>query len=121
MRQVQEALKDIGIPVWVGAFKTDAINRVAPKQYCVYSTTMIEEDHADDVATCYKTFVYLDLHSEIDPTDMIRKIRSAMNAAGFSMAEETDKGYNRNMWNDNTRLYEMQWTWVYREELTDGR
>ena len=39
MKQVQEALKDIGIPVMAGIWRATSPNQNPPVQYVVYSTT----------------------------------------------------------------------------------
>ena len=68
MKQVQEALKGIGIPVMAGVWRATSANQNPPVQYVVYSTTTTEASHQDDVTTSYRTFVYLNLWSDIDPT-----------------------------------------------------
>ena len=70
MKQVQEALKGIGIPVMAGVWRATSANQNPPVQYVVYSTTTTEASHQDDVTTSYRTFVYLNLWSDIDPTEM---------------------------------------------------
>ena len=67
MKQVQEALKGIGIPVMAGVWRATSANQNPPVQYVVYSTTTTEASHQDDVTTSYRTFVYLNLWSDIDP------------------------------------------------------
>ena len=42
MRQVQEALKDIGIPVIAGIWRATSENQNPPLQYVVYSSTTTE-------------------------------------------------------------------------------
>ena len=37
MKQVQEALKDIGIPVYAGVWRASTANQNPPAQYAVYS------------------------------------------------------------------------------------
>ena len=80
MKQVQEALKGIGIPVMAGIWRATSPNQNPPVQYVVYSTTTTEASHQDDVTTSYRTFVYLNLWSDIDPTEMAGCIRAAMYA-----------------------------------------
>ena len=57
MRQVQEALKDIGIPVMAGVWRATSPNQNPPVQYVVYSSTTTEASHQDDHVTSYRTFV----------------------------------------------------------------
>ena len=83
MKQVQQALKDIGIPVIAGVWRASGANQNPPPQYCVYSTTTVEAEHEDDHPSRYRTYVYLNLWSETDPTEMRYAIRNAMYAAGF--------------------------------------
>ena len=117
MKQVQEALKDIGIPVMAGVWRATSPNQNPPTQYAVYSTTTTEASHQDDAVTSYRTFIYLNLWSDIDPTDMANRIREAMYAYGFFMVEESDKGYNQPAYDTATSQYAVQWTWCWREEV----
>lgn len=57
---------------------------------------------------------YLNLWSRTDPTEMRRKIREAMYAAGFGMVEESDKGYNQPAYDTATSQFTVQWTWCLR-------
>ena len=116
MKQVQEALKHIGIPVMAGVWRATTANQNPPVQYVVYSTTMTEASYQDDWVTSYRTFVYLNLWSDIDPTETANRIRQAMYDADFWMLEESDKGYNQPAYDPATRTYTVQWTWVYWQE-----
>lgn len=120
MRQVQEALRDIGIPVMAGVWRPTTDDQFTPVQYVVYSSTTKEEAHMDDHATALRTFVYLNLWSGIDPTPMAYIIRAAMYRYGFFMIEESDKGYNMPAYETATRQYTVQWTWVWREDVYYG-
>ena len=117
MRQVQEALKNIDIPVMAGVWRANSPNQNPPVQYVVYSSTTTEDAHQDDHVQSYRTYVYLNLWSDIDPTDTANQIRSAMYAAGFFMVEESDKGYNQPAYDTATRQYTVQWTWCLYEEV----
>ena len=117
MKQVQDALRDIGIPVYAGVWRSSSQDQNAPLQYCVYSTTTIEAAHEDDHPSRYRTYVYLNLWSDIDPTEMRYRIREAMYAAGFGMVEESDKGYNQPAYDTATRQYTVQWTWCLAEPV----
>lgn len=117
MRQVQQALSGLGIPVFAGIWRASSIDQNPPPQYCVYSTTTIEAEHEDDHPSRYRTYVYLNLWSEIDPTSMRYAIRKAMYDAGFGMVEESDKGYNQPAYNTATREYTVQWTWCIAEPV----
>ena len=118
MKQVQQALSGIGIPVFVGIWRPTPGHQAPPPQYAVYSTATMEAAHQDDKVTAYKTFVYLSLWSDSDPTAMTRRIREALYAAGFAMMEETDKGYNQPAYDSATRQYTVQWTWCLRQEVS---
>ena len=117
MKQVQNALMDIGIPVMAGVWRATSPNQNPPVQYVVYSTTKTESSHFDDHVAATRTFVYLNLWSDIDPTAMADSIRSAMYAAGFSCVEESDKGYNQPAYDTATRQFTVQWTWCWHEEV----
>lgn len=117
MKQVQTALKDIGIPVYAGVWRASTQNQNPPIQYVVYSTTTIEAAHEDDRPSIYRTYVYLNLWSDIDPTDMRYAIRAAMYNAGFGMVEESDKGYNQPAYDTATRQFTVQWVWCIAEPV----
>ena len=116
MRQVQQALKDIGIPVYAGVWRATSPDQNPPVQYVVYSSTTTEASHQDDHVTSFRSYVYMNLWSDTDPTDMAETIRQAMYACGFSILEESDKGYNQPAYDTATRQYTIQWTWVWYEE-----
>ena len=120
MKQVQLALSGLGIPVFAGIWRPTPGSPNPPAQYAIYSTTTTEAAHQDDRVTAYKTFVYLNLWSDFDPTDTATHIRTAMYSAGFAMIEESDKGYNRPAYDAPTRQYTVQWTWCLREEAVRG-
>ena len=61
--------------------------------------------------------MYLNLWSKFDPTAMRDKIRKAMYAYGFTIREESDKGYNQPAYDTFTHQYTIQWTWVWYEEV----
>ena len=117
MKQVQQALKDIGIPVIAGVWRASTANQNPPPQYCVYTTAPVEAEHEYDHPSRYLTYVYLNLWSETDPTEMRYAIRNAMYAAGFGMVEESDKGYNQPAYDTATREYTVQWTWCIAEPV----
>ena len=120
MRQVQTALAGLGIPVMAGIWRATTAEQNSPAQYVVYSTTKTEASHQDDRVTSYRTYVYLNLWSETDPTDMAARIRNAMYAAGFAMIEESDKGYNQPAYDAATKQYTVQWTWCLREDVINN-
>ena len=121
MRQVQTELAALGIPVMAGIWRATTPEQNSPAQYVVYSTTKTESGHQDDRVNGYRTYVYLNLWSETDPTDMADRIRSAMYTAGFAMIEESDKGYNQPAYDAATKQYTVQWTWcLYEEASLDG-
>ena len=118
MRQVQAALKDIGIPVMAGVWRATSPDQNPPVQYAVYSTTTTEAAHQDDHVQSLRTYVYLNLWSDIDPTETANRIRAAMYDASFFMVEESDKGYNQPSYDTATTQYTVQWTWCLRTEVT---
>ena len=117
MKQVQEALKDIGIPVMAGVRRAASSQQNPPPQYAVYSSTTTEAAHQDDHVQSLRTYVYLNLWSDSDPTETAAAIRNAMYRHGFSMVEESDKGYNQPSYDTATRQYTVQWTWCWYEEV----
>ena len=116
MKQVQEALANIGIPVFAGIWRATSPDQNPPVQYVVYSSTTTENSHQDDHVTSFRTYVYMNLWSDIDPTDMADTIREAMYNYGFTILEESDKGYNMPAYDTATRQYTVQWTWVLYQE-----
>ncbi len=116
MRQVQQALADIGIPVFAGIWRATSPDQNPPVQYVVYSSTTTENSHEDDHVTSFRSYIYMNLWSDIDPTEMAETIREAMYNYGFTILEESDKGYNQPSYDTATRQYTVQWTWVLYEE-----
>lgn len=57
MRQVQEALKNIGIPVIAGIWRATSENQNPPLQYVVYSSTTTETAFQDDRPAGYRTWL----------------------------------------------------------------
>lgn len=117
MKIVQQALAGIGIPVMAGVWRATSQHQNPPPQYVVYSTTTTEDEHYDDRVTSLRTYVYMNLWSVIDPTAMADTIRRAMYAAGFSIVEETDRGYNQTAYDTSTRYFTILWTWCWHEEV----
>ena len=117
MIAVQKALAGIGIPVMAGIWRPTGPNQNPPVQYVVYSVTTTEAGHQDDAVTSYRTYVYLSLWSDCDPTEMQDKIRRAMYDAGFAMVSETDRGYNQPAYDTATRQFTIFWTWSWREDV----
>ena len=117
MKQVQDALAGIGIPVLAGVWRSSSADQNPPPQYCVYSTTTVEAAHEDDHPSRFRTYVYLNLWSDTDPTEARYAIREAMYSAGFGMVEESDKGYNQPAYDTATRQYTVQWTWCLDEPV----
>ena len=58
MKQVQDALRAIGIPVFAGVWRATSAQQNPPAQYCVYSTTTTEAAHEDDCPSLFRTYVY---------------------------------------------------------------
>ena len=106
MKAVQDALKPTGIPTYATAWKPTAAHKTAPDKYLVYTTMTTEDSHHDDNLQGYRVHVYLNLWTKGDPTPDIRKVRGAMRAAGFAMADEMDS------YNDDTDQTLIAWTWV---------
>ena len=116
MKAVQEALRDIGIPVYAGVWRATSVDQNPPLQYVVYSSTTTEASHQDDHVTSFRSYVYMNLWSDIDPTEMADVIREAMYNHGFPILQESDKGYNQPAYDTATRQYTVQWTWVLYQE-----
>ena len=70
MRQVQEALKNIGIPVIAGIWRATSENQNPPLQYAVYSSTTTETAFQDDRPAGYRTYIYLNLWSAVSYTHL---------------------------------------------------
>jgi len=114
MKIVQDALAGTGIPVFAGAWRSTADQPVTPDIYIVYTTMTVETDFADDDHRRYKIYIYLNLWARGDPTDAVRKIRSAMRAAGFGMSQEIDS------FDDGTGYMLVACTYIMETEADDG-
>lgn len=120
MRQVQEALRGI-VQAHQDVYRPARADMQAPAQYAVYTTITTEDEHWDDEVQSIKTFVYLNLWSEGNPTGTAKAIRQAMRKAGFSMAEEsTGSTTGTADYAEGTKRFCVSWTWVYRERIDDG-
>ena len=117
MNLIQWALRDIGIPVSRGIARPADGTQKIPPQYVVYSMTTNEVSHSDDMCTSYKTFVYMNLWSESDPSGMAAAVRKCMYAAGFAIQEESDKGYNQPSYNTASNLFNIEWVWTYHQDV----
>ena len=109
MKRVQDALAPTGIPAFPSAWKPTASQPVAPAQYLVYTTLTAEDEHWDDGFRRYRVYVYLNLWSDVDPTDAIRAIRAALRAADFALVEETEQASP----DEEANQYLVSWTWVF--------
>ena len=106
MKAVQDALYNIGIPVFALAWKATESAPTAPDRYIVYTTMTVEDEHWDDELRQYRVYVYLNLWSKSDPTADTLSVRSAMRAGGFQLVEETD------FFEEDTGYYRISSTWV---------
>ena len=117
MKQVQEALKGIGIPVMAGVWRATSREPEPARAVC-----RVLHDHHRGVTSgrlrhILPHLIYLNLWSDIDPTEMANRIRTAMYGYGFAMVEESDKGYNQPAYDTATSQFTVQWTWCWREEV----
>ena len=109
MKEVQRALANIGIPVYELVLGATA---PPPTQYIVYTTMTTEDEHWDDTLLRYKVYVYLNLWSKSDPTEMTLTVRNAMRSGGFEMVEESDS------FEDETEMYLISSTWVFWKDVS---
>ena len=120
MKIVQDALKGIGIPVSPDVWRPQAQGQNPPAQYAVYTTASSPKASADDGVIAINHFVYLNLWSEGDPTEMAAKIRRAMFRAGFHMVEEETGSSSSNHYDESTRRHAVYWTWSITVEESYG-
>lgn len=120
MKLVQEALQGIGIPVFPDAWRPTGAEQNPPAQYCVYTTSTVPAQNADDHLRAISTYVYLNLWSENDPTAMAARIRRAMFAAGFGMVEEESGNSSSTRYDESTHRHAVYWTWSYSKEDSYG-
>lgn len=104
MRQVQQALADIGIPVYAGVWRASGANQNPPPQYVVYSTTTVEAAHEDDHPSLYRTYVYLKANASSDPKVVSGKLRGAISTGKVKKHKRTGLhitiGVHRKDWDD---------------------
>ena len=110
MELVQRTMEPTGIPTFASAWKPTDAHPTAPEKYAVYNVMTTEGHHDDDGVRSYRLYVYLNLWTTKDPTDDIRRVREAMYAAGFALAEEMDT------YNADTDQTLISWTWMGWEE-----
>ena len=112
MKQVQQALSGLDIPVYAGIWRPTVGQQNPPAQYAVYATTTTEDVHLDDTVVSLKTFVYLNLWSEPDPTEVILAVRAALRAAEFALIDERIQASP----DEEANQYLVSWTWVFWSE-----
>lgn len=116
MNKVLEALRGI-IPIYHDEYRPDNKRQSAPSQYVTFVTMTVEDAHADDMCLEVKTYVYMTLWSQSDPTDMAARIRNAMRAAGFAMSEEkTGASSGDSYYTEGANYFGVRWTWVIWED-----
>lgn len=120
MKIVQDALKNIGIPVFPDAWRPAGENQSPPAQYCVYTVSTTPSLNADDGIVTIRHYVYLNLWSEGDPTVMAARIRRAMFRADFEMLEEETGSSSSTRYDESTRRHAIFWTWARSEEDSYG-
>lgn len=113
MKEVQDALAELGVPVFALAWKATEAAPTAPDCYIVYTTMTSEDRHWDDDLRQYRVYVYLNLWSRADPTDTELTVREALRRAGFAMVEESDS------YEPDTAYYCVSSTWVIRTEAKE--
>lgn len=105
MREVQEALSVTGIPTYALKWRVTAEHPEPPDPYLVYTTRMYESEHWDDTPIRYTVFVYLNMWTKQDPTDLAAEVRAAMRNGGFVMEAESTT------YDDSTDQTLVAWTW----------
>jgi hypothetical protein len=108
MKRVQDALKSTGIPTFPNAWKPTTAQPTAPAQYMVYTTMTTEDEYWDDGFRRYRVYVYLNLWSEPDPTEVILAVRAALRTAGFALIDERIQASP----DEEANQYLVSWTWV---------
>ena len=120
MKQVQEALKGIGIEVYQDVYRPKSAQNGSAAQFIVYVTRTVEENHYDDEAHGLKTWVYMNLWSTGNPNAMAKMVKKAMKQAGFAMVEEeTGSTSGEAKYAEGPKMFCVNWTWVFREEAEE--
>lgn len=118
MRQVQEALANLGIPVYPDVWRSEN-GEFAPAQYVVYVANHIETDFWDGAPHTLLSNIYMNLWSMTPPTQTAETLKTLMWSAGFEMKEElTGNSYNSTRYDEDIQYYCVSWTWVLREAYT---
>ena len=118
MKQVQDALSALGIPVFPDVWRS-LDGKTAPPQYVVYVRRAVETDFYDEMPHTLVSYIYLNLWSSIPPTAKAEELKQLMWAAGFEMQEElTGTSVNATRYDEDIQFYCVSWTWVLREEYT---
>ena len=110
----QQALASTGIPTYAGAWRETAEYAKPPEAYIVHTQMRTEDFHDDDHLEDYRLFVYANLWSESDPTELAEKVRRTMHADGWGMDEENTD------YDEEAKRFHVAWTWVRLEEATDA-
>lgn len=102
------------LPVYQSVWKPTRTVKTVPDQYAVFTTMTNEAAHDDDEVVAYNHYVYLNLWSKTDPTDMAEAIREAMYGAGFAMDEESTSS---DSYEETSNMYGVHWTWYLQSEV----
>lgn len=106
----QITLEKTGIPSYFGAWRESKEYPRPPEAYVVHTQMRVEDAHADDGVEDYRVYAYVNLWSELNPSTAAKKIREAMYADGWSMAEELTE------YVEDAKRFRVSWTWVGLED-----
>lgn len=117
MKLVQDALRATAIEAFPDVWQPIDKKRNPPPEYITYTVSSREDEHLDDMAVSLRTYVYMNLWTEGDPTQTAAKVRAAMRAAGFAMAEEMTGTSSSARYDSNVKRRCVSWTWAISREV----
>lgn len=110
----QQVLASTGIPTYAGVWRETAEFPKPPEAYIVHTQMRVEDFHDDDHIEDYRLFVYANLWSSSDPTELAAKVRRTMHMDGWGMDEETTD------YDEEAKRFHVAWTWVRLEDAEDA-
>ncbi len=110
----QETLIKTGIPSSFAVWRSEDGRVDPPEAYITHTQMRVEESHADDSVQEHRLFAYVNLWCKGNPNALAAKVRAAMYADGWSMAEEQQEYVHE------AKMNRVSWTWTITEDAQDA-
>lgn len=112
--RAQSILESTGIPTYPGVWRETEEYHQPPEAYIVHTQMRIESFHTDDQTEEFRIFDYANLWTVKDPSELAARVREAMYAGGWGMAEEFTE------YDEDAKRFRVSWTWTTLEGFADA-